>query len=212
MRISRPSPSMVIASVALFVSLGGTSIAAVSFARNAGAVDGKSAVSASGTVSHAAGRLVATNKSGPDKGMIPGKFLAGVPHTQTFGKSFEVADNAPGAPITVGDAAGVGSLTATCNDQSAAPGVEDPTTTLNFVNSSGQIINIARRVGNGDGAVGLLASGTVAPLTIAGSNTFFYHVQTTSGVNLLINGVVRQDGRGTPTANCLVFGTVLEIS
>jgi hypothetical protein len=212
MKISRPSPALAVASIALFVSLGGTSMAAVSFARNAGAVDGKSAVSASGTVSHAAGRLVATNKSGPDKGMIPGKFLAGVPHTQTFGKSFEVADNAPGAPLTIGDAAGVGSLTATCNDQNATAGVEDPTTTLNFVNTSGQIINIARRVGVGDGAIGLLANQTVAPLTISGSNTFFYHVQTPQGVNLLINGVVRQDGRGAPAANCLVYGTVLEIS
>ncbi|WP_028059142.1 hypothetical protein [Candidatus Solirubrobacter pratensis] len=203
---------MVVASAALFMSLGGTSMAAVSFARNAGAVDGKSAVSASGTVSHAAGRLVATNKSGPDKGMLPGKFLAGVPHTQTFGKSFEVADNAPGAPLTIGNAAGVGNLTATCNDQNGAAGIEDPTTTLNFVNTSGQIINIARRVGVGDGAVGLLANQTVAPLTISGSNTFFYHVQTPQGVNLLINGVVRQDGRGAPAANCLVYGTVLEIS
>jgi hypothetical protein len=202
---------MAVAGVALFVSLGGTSIAAVNYAQNAGAVDGKSAVSASGTTSHAAGRLVATNKSGPDKGRIPGKFLAGVPRTQTFGKAFEVADNAPGAPVTIGDAAGVGTLTATCNDQAPAPGVEDPTTTLNFVNSSGQIINMARRVGNGDGAIGLLPNGTVAPLTIAGSNTFFYHVQTPQGVNVLINGVVRQDGRGGAAANCLVYGAVLQI-
>jgi hypothetical protein len=212
MRISRPSPSMAVAGVALFVSLGGTSIAAVSYARNAGAVDGKSAVAASGTTAHAAGRLVAANRSGPDKGMIPGRFLAGVPHTQTFGRAFEVADNAPGAPQAIGDAAGVGTLTATCNDQNAAAGVEDPTTTLNFVNASGETINTARRVGNGEGAVAPLANQTVAPLTISGSNTFFYHVQTPKGVNLLINGVVRQDGRGSPAASCLVYGTVLEIA
>jgi hypothetical protein len=212
MRISRPSPSMAVAGVALFVSLGGTSIAAVNYARNAGAVDGKSAVAASGTTSHAAGRLVATSRSGPEKGMIPGRFLAGVPHTQTFGKAFEVADNAPGAPQAIGDAAGVGTLTATCNDQNGAAGVEDPTTTLNFVNGSGDTINIARRVGNGDGAVAPLANQTVAPLTVSGSNTFFYHVQTPKGVNLLINGVVRQDGRGGPAASCLVYGTVLEVS
>jgi hypothetical protein len=156
--------------------------------------------------------LVATNSSGPDKGRIPGKFLAGVPRTQTFGKAFDVADNAPGAPLAIGDAAGVGTLTATCNDQAAAAGVEDPTTTLNFVNASGQTLNVARRVGNGDGAVAPLANQTVAPLTISGSNTFFFHVQTPKGVNLLINGVVRQDGRGTPAASCLVYGTVLEIS
>src|SRR5262249_50744176 len=145
-------------------------------------------------------------------GMIPGKFLAGVPHTQTFGKAFDVADNAPGAPLTIGDAAGVGTLTATCNDQAAAGGVEDPTTTLNFINTAGQTINAARHVGNGNNAVGAMANQTSAPLTIAGSNTFFYNVQTPSGINLLINGVVRQDGRGTPAASCLVYGTVLEIS
>ena len=75
MKISRPSPSMVVAGLALFVSLGGTSVAAVSYVTNAGAVDGKSAVSASSTLDHAAGRLVATSSSGPDKGRMPGKFV-----------------------------------------------------------------------------------------------------------------------------------------
>jgi hypothetical protein len=210
MKISRPSPSMAVAGVALFVSLGGTSMAAVNYARNAGAVDGKSAVSASGTTSHAAGRLVATNKSGPHKGMIPGRFLADVPHTQTFGRAFEVPDNAPGAPQTIGQAGSIGTLTATCNDQNGAPGVEDPTTTLSFVNTSGETINVARRVGNGNGSVDAVANQTVAALTIAGSNTFTYHVER-RGVNLLVNGVVRQDGRGSPNGTCLVYGTVLEI-
>jgi hypothetical protein len=210
MKISRPSPSMAVAGVALFVSLGGTSMAAVNYARNAGAVDGKSAVSAGGTTSHAAGRLVATNTSGPDKGRIPARFLAGVPHTQTFGRAFDVADNAPGAPQTIGDGGSLGTLTATCNDQNANAGVEDPTTTLNFVNTSGATINVARRVGTGEGAVAALANQTVAPLTIAGSNTFFFHIEA-AGRNLLVNGVVRQDGRGGPAASCLVYGTVMEI-
>ena len=47
MRFHKPSPSMVVASIALFVSLGGTSVAAVSYARNAGKVDGYDAVKAS---------------------------------------------------------------------------------------------------------------------------------------------------------------------
>jgi hypothetical protein len=92
---------MVIAGIALFVSLGGTSIAAVSYVSNAGAVDGKSAVYAGSSLSQAAGKLVATNRSGTDKGRLPGKFVADVPKTQTFSRSFEVADNAPGAPSTV---------------------------------------------------------------------------------------------------------------
>jgi hypothetical protein len=212
MRLRKPSPSMAVASLALFVSLGGTSVAAVNYARNAGKVDGKDAVSASTSTSKSAGKLVATNKSGPDKGRIPGSHLAGVAHTQTFGRAFDVADNAPGAPQTIGDGGSVGTLTATCNDQSPRAGVEDPTTDLNFVNTSGDFINVAKRVGvRDDGQVSAVPNGTVATLTISGSNTFFYHVEY-KGRNLLINGVVRQDGRGGTAATCLVWGTVQEIA
>src|SRR3954464_10426810 len=108
MRFSKPSPSMVVASIALFVSLGGTSGAAVSYARNAGKVDGYDAVKARSSTSKAAGRLVAANKSGPDKGKLPAKHLADVPVTQTFGRAFDVADNTPGAPVTIGDAGTLG--------------------------------------------------------------------------------------------------------
>ena len=72
---------------------------------------------AGASLSQAAGKLVATNRSGTDKGRLPGKFVADVPKTQTFGASFEVADNAPGAPQTLGDDRRFGTLTATCNDQ-----------------------------------------------------------------------------------------------
>lgn len=212
MGFSKPSPSMVVASIALFVSLGGTSVAAVSYARNAGKVDGKDAVKASSSVDKAAGKLVATNKSGPDKGRIPGKHLAGVPHTQTFGRAFDVADNAPGAPQLIGDGGSVGQLTATCNDQAPRAGVEDPITELNFVNTSGDFINVAKRVGvRDDGSVTAVANGTVAQLVIGGSNTFAYHVEY-RGRNLLVNGVVRQDGRASPAATCLVWGTVMEVT
>ena len=212
MRCTKPSPSMVVASIALFVSLGGTSVAAVSYARNAGKVDGKDAVKASASTSKAAGKLVATNRSGPDKGRIPGKHLAGVAHTQTFGRSFDVADNVQGAPQTIGDGGSIGTLTATCNDQSARPGVEDPITELNFVNNSGDFINVAKRVGvRDDAGVSAVPPGTVAQLVIGGSNTFAYHIEY-KGRNLLVNGVVRQDGRASTTASCLVWGTVQEIA
>ena len=62
-----------------------------------------------------------------------------------------------------------------------------------------------------DAAVSAVPNGTVAQLTIGGSNTFLYHVEY-RGRNLLVNGVVRQDGRGSPTASCLVWGTVQEIA
>src|SRR3954468_7936031 len=160
MKISRPSPSMVVAGLALFVSLSGTSIAAVSYVSNAGAVDGKSAVSAGSTLSPAAGKLVATNKSGTDKGRIPGKFITDVAKTQSFSRGFEVADNAPGAPQTVSLIKGLGSLTATCNDQNAAAGNEDPISVITFINASGAPMNVARRVGNGDGAISVAANQT----------------------------------------------------
>ena len=126
MKISRPSPSMVVAGIALFVSLGGTSMAAVNYASRAGSVDGKSAVYSGASLSQAAGKLVATDRSGTDKGRLPGKFVADVPKTPSFSNAFEVADNAPGAPQTLATIGGLGTLTATCNDQAAAAGNEDP--------------------------------------------------------------------------------------
>src|SRR4051794_4848849 len=210
MKISRPSPSMVVAGIALFVSLGGTSMAAVNYASRAGSVDGKSAVSAGSTLSHAAGRLVATNKKGTDKGRLPGKFVADVPKSQTFGHSFDVADNAPGAPQLVASFKGLGNLTATCNDQSAAAGVEDPISIITFNNTSGQTINVARRVGNGEGVLALVPNQTSASVAIGGSNTFLFHIEV-NGQNAIIMGGERQDGRGTAAADCGLFGTIMQV-
>ena len=210
MKISRPSPSMVVAGLALFVSLSGTSIAAVNYVARAGSVDGKSAVSAGSTLSHAAGKLVATNASGTDKGRLPGKFVADVAKTQSFSRGYEVADNAPGAPQTVTVIKGLGTLTATCNDQAAAAGNEDPISVLTFLNQSGQPVNVARRVGNGDGAVSVALNQTASSVSIGGSNTFIFHIEK-GGQNAMISGGVRQDGRGTPAAICVVFGVVTQI-
>ena len=135
MKISRPSPSMVVAGIALFVSLGGTSIAAVNYASRAGSVDGKSAVFSGATLSQAAGKLVATNRSGTDKGRLPGKFVADVPKTAVFSNVFEVADNAPGAPQTLVTVSGLGTFTATCNDQNGAAGNEDPISIVSLFKS-----------------------------------------------------------------------------
>jgi hypothetical protein len=210
MKISRPSPSMVVAGIALFVSLGGTSIAAVNYAARAGSVDGKSAVYSGATLSQAAGKLVATERSGPDKGRIPGRFIADVPKTAVFSNVFEVADNAPGAPQTLAVISGLGTLTATCNDQASAAGNEDPVSTVSFLNQSGEPVNVARRVGNGDGALAVAPNQTVASLTVGGSNTFLFHIERRSQ-NAMINGGIRQDGRGTPAASCVVFGVVEQV-
>jgi len=210
MKISRPSPSMVIAGIALFVSLGGTSVAAVSYATRAGSVDGKSAVYSGASLSQSAGKLVATERRGADKGRLPGRFVSDVPKTAVFSNVFEVADNAPGAPQTAAVISGLGTLTATCNDQSNAAGVEDPISTVSFLNQSGEPVNVARRVGNGDGALAAAPNQTAEPLTVGGSNTFMFHIERRSQ-NAIINGGIRQDGRGTATASCVVFGVVEQI-
>jgi hypothetical protein len=211
MRISRPSPSMVVAGAALFISLGGTSVAAVSYASRAGSVDGKSAVSASSSLSHAAGRLVATSKSGTNKGRLPGKFLSGVAKTTPIRGVFDVADNAPGAPQAVAIMSGLGTVSATCNDQNTGLGVEDPVTVISFINQSGDPANVARRAGVNDGAVGVFANQTVASLSIAGSNTFTFQIEH-KGRQAFISGAVRQDGVRTAAATCVVYGLVYQAS
>ena len=210
MKISRPSPSMVVAGIALFVSLGGTSVAAVNYASRAGSVDGKSAVSASSTLSRAAGKLVATNSSGPNKGRLPGKFLSEVAHAEGFSAAYEVADNTPGAPQNVRSFGGLGSLTATFNDQNAAAGNEDPISVVTFLNQSGAQISVARRVGNGDGAFSVQPNQTAASVNIAGSNTFVFHIAR-GDQNAIIEGAVTQAGRGTATGTCGIFGVLTQV-
>ena len=209
MKISRPSPAMVVAGIALFVSLGGTSVAAVSYAARAGSVDGKSAVSAGSTLDHAAGRLVATNASGPDKGRLPGKFVADVAKTSSFSKGYNVNDNVAGAPELVATIKGLGTLTATCNDQNAAAGNEDPISIITFNNTSGQTVNVARRVGGGDGALSGMPTATATSVSVGGSSTFFFHIEL-NGQNAIVQGGERQDGRGTSSAACYVFGVVTQ--
>lgn len=210
MKISRPSPSMVVAGIALFVSLGGTSFAAINYATNAGAVDGKSAVYAGASLNAAAGKLVATNRSGSDKGRIPGKFVADVARTQSFNRGFDVADNAPGAPQLVTTIKGLGTFTATCNDQNKTVGNEDPISVLSFNNTSGAAVTVARRVGNGEGALDVLANQTSSSLSIGGTNTYTFHIAY-GDHNAIIQGAVGQTGRGTPAAACGFFGYVMQV-
>lgn len=214
MKLKPPSPSMVVALVALVMALSGTAVAAVNFAANAGAVDGKSAVADGALLSQAAGRLVATQRSGAGKGRIRAKYLdlSGAVRGQsaTFGRAFDVADNQTLAPVTIGSVPGLGTVTATCNDQKAAAGVEDPSTVIAFANSSGDAVNHSKRVGNGAGTVEALANGVQTTLTINGSNTFELHLER-KGFNYVVQGVVRQDQSSTAAAQCLVYGYALII-
>lgn len=210
MRRFTPSPAMVVALLALVTATTGTAIAAVSYATNAGAVDGKSAVASGATLSQATGRLVATQRSGSGKGRIATKYLdlAGTPRTATFGRAFDVADNATGVATAIGGIPGLGTLTAQCIDQNQTVGNEDPATTVTFANTSGDTVNIARTVGAQNPQVTSLANGTQDAFTIGGSSTFTLQVER-RGVNYLAQGVVRQDGRGTKAASCLIYGLAI---
>jgi hypothetical protein len=71
-----PSPAMVVALVALFVALTGSAAAVtVSYALNSDKVDGKHAVGAGATRTKAAGKLVATKRTGAQKGQFAKKFI-----------------------------------------------------------------------------------------------------------------------------------------
>jgi hypothetical protein len=202
----KPHPATVISIIALVMATTGSAVAAVDYASRAGQVDGYSAVGASSSNNRAAGNLVATAKGGSDKGKIPFKFLADVPATSSFAVPFEVVDNQVGATQTLA-ATPLGSLTASCRDEQAAAGTENPRTFVDWVNSSGTDVNVARRVGNGDGAVTLQPNSTVVSVEIAASQTFLFHVQS-GGTQVVVTGAVRQDRVNPATGACLVWGTV----
>jgi hypothetical protein len=212
MRIRKPSPSLVVAFVALVFAMTGTAVAAVSYASNAGAVDGKSAVGASSSTAHAAGRLVATAAGGSAKGQIPARFLAGVVQGtgQPFVQSVPVSDNANLAPVTLVSVPGVGTLSAGCDDQARNPGREDPLTALSFTNQAGAPISFERTIGTAQPLVSTLEIEAIATAQIPASTTFSLNVQ--SGLtNLRLEGVVRQDGQGTADGRCVVYGAAVRL-
>ncbi len=202
---------MIVACIALFVALGGTSIAAVSFARNAGKVDNKDAHRAGTSRARAAGDLVATSRSGPHAGQIPGKFLADVPKSDPFGRFLEVQDNAVGAPVTLTTQAGFATVSAACNDQDPAPGIENSAIVISVANQSGGPVNLARRQGAGGPAVVEFANGTVQSFTVLGANAIEVLLQKPDGTAMLIDAGARQVGQGTPSAGCNVFGVALNV-
>jgi hypothetical protein len=196
---------MVVACVALFVALGGTSIAAVNYARNAGKVDGRNAYKAYRGNAKVAGHLVATRSSGPNAGKIPHKFLADTPFGDGFGALLQVNDNAAGPATPLADT-GLGTLTTACNDQDARANREDPVTTVSFVNDSGGGVNTSRRVGTNQGQISVQQNGETESVQIRGSNTFSFLVESFSTV-VQVEGFVRQEGANSAAASCLVVGS-----
>jgi hypothetical protein len=203
---------MVVALVALVFAMTGSAAAVVSFARNAGAVDGKSATTSSASNSFAAGKLVAVRKSGQLRGTLPSKFLDPntVPREFVFGRSAEVIDNGSETPFTIATIPGFGTVTATCGDENNNTSNENPKTTIAFGNTSGQTIEFARATGSGSVAVVNLANNQASSFTINSSNTFTLQAQKL-GTNLQVNGVVRQNGQGTNNASCINYGRVSQL-
>jgi hypothetical protein len=205
----RPSPSLVLSIVAVVFSLAGTSVAAITYVRNAGAVDGQSAVSWRSSQKQAAGKLVTTASTGTTAGKIPQRFIDLTGFMQgykgTFHQALDVSDNLAGAPVAIGGFPGLGSLTAACNDQNNKAAIEDPQATIAFANTSGQTVNLTRTVGNGAATVTALANGTQDTFTINNANTFRLDVDL-NGTNYSAEGAVRQDGSGTATGQCAIWG------
>jgi hypothetical protein len=212
MRIRKPSPALVVAIVALVMACGGSAVAAIDFARNAGAVDHLSAVKASKSTKKARGRLVATAKKGKHPGQIPAKFLelSGTPKATTFALGVPVTDNATGA-ANVLNASTFGRLTLACNDQSTKKGVENPTSQIGFTSTYPNALNVAHTIGGGAPVVKSLQPNTVDEFPINGTSTFRVHVEY-GGVDVVYEGIVRQIGAGTANASCLAVGTAETVS
>jgi hypothetical protein len=211
-KLGRPSPAMAVSLIALVFAMTGSAAAVVSFARNAGAVDGKSAVGAGVKNGTAAGKLVATRRTGALAGTIPLQFLdPATGRSQQYGQSTEVIDNGAVVPTSIASIPGFGTLQATCSDQNSAAGKEDPSTTVTFVNTSGVPVSFARALSaGGSTAVASLVPNQTAEFTVNGSNTFVLNIYK-QGASLLVNGVVRQDGAGTAAATCVDYGQATQV-
>lgn len=205
MRIRKPSPAMVVAIIALVMASTGSAVAAVNFARNAGAVDRLSAVDAGASTTRARGKLVATGRAGENSGRIPSKFLSGIVYGDSFGVFGAVADNAAGAPADVATSA-LGRLTLACSDAAPAAGTEDPQMTVTLSNISGRDISLYRRVGVGDPTIVTLANGAADSFVINNQNNFHIHMES-FGLNVTFEGVVRQVNPRTGDASCFAYGT-----
>jgi hypothetical protein len=211
-KISKPSPAMVVALIALVFAMTGSAAAVVSFARNAGAVDGQSATTSSASTAFASGKLVSTRRTGALRGTLPSKFLDPntVPRQFVFGRNAEVIDNGSEVPFTIATIPGFGNVTATCGDENNTAGKENPKTTITFSNTSGQTIEFARATGTGSVALANLANSQASSFTITASNTFTLQAQKL-GTNLLIQGVVRQNTIDPANASCINYGSVSQL-
>jgi hypothetical protein len=208
---------MVVAVIALIVALSGTAIAAVDFAQNAGAVDGRSAVGARASLREAAGKLVATADGGTGKGQIPARFLQGVMRggTASLSKYLHTVDNQAGRPTALLIVPGIGRMDAECDDVDPAVGTATTRTSISFTASVKQGVNISRLLGRDIAAaqrpdVFTAPKGQVVPI-IASADGLFEVVMEAKGRSVLVIGAARTDNAPGPRAACLIWGTAFRI-
>jgi len=210
---------MVIALIALAVALSGTAIAAVAvdFARNAGAVDRKSAVSASASKAAAAGKLVATQKRGRNRGRIPGRFISDVMQggSDDLTGYLSVEDNKNGRVVRLLDISGVGRLNFQCRDQDPAVGKESTQTVVTFNATNAKGVNVSRLLGRNidraeDGVVFSAVPGTPVPI-INFADSLFQLILQAGDKSVLVMGSSRSNLNRSANAACLVWGASLRI-
>jgi hypothetical protein len=209
---------MVVAIIALVVASSGTAVAVVSYASNAGAVDGKSAVTADSTTARAAGRLVATARTGPERGRLPEKFVSGVMKggSASLTKYMRVIDNAPGPVVPLAIIPKVGRLDAQCRDQDPAPGVESTQTVITFTALDSGGVNVSRLLGRDiesarNAVVFTALKNTPVPI-LSFADSLFQLVLQAHERTVFINGASRSDQNRSPDAACLVFGVALRVN
>ena len=219
MKLKRPSPAMVVALVALVMSMTGGAIAAVNYAQNAGKVDGYDAVKAKSSNNKAAGNLVATYPGGKLKGKLPFRFLSGAASQSALadvaarardGMDFtSVSDNAETTQKTLIDL-DLGELRISCVDQNANTGVENGGTRVTVTNDSGGQTAIARRLGTAQLVFETLENGSSDSFVVGQENTFTVQLAG-PGRTVLVEGAARQRSENTPDGACEVWATALVV-
>lgn len=209
---------MVVALIALFVASSGTAVAVVGYARNAGAVDGKSAVAASSLLERAKGRLVATASAGPNRGRIPDRFVSNVMRggATSLTRYLHVNDNAGGPVVPLAIIPRIGRLDAQCRDQDPAPGVESTQTVITFTAADPGGVNVSRLLGrdieSARNAVVFTALKDQPVPIISFADSLFQLVLQARDRTVFINGASRSDANRTGDARCLIFGIGLRVS
>ena len=221
MKLRRPSPAMVVALIALVMSMTGGAIAAVNFAQNAGKVDGYDAVKASSGTNKRAGNLVATYAGGKLKGKLPFRLLSGAASTGSVSslrdamargrnnaELIAVPDNTATAVATLLDLE-LADLQVSCFDQADQPSRENAATRVTVANKSGGGVNVSRRVGVTAPVITTLDNGTTDTFDVGQENTFHVQLQAGDAKTVLVEGTARQVGQGTNESHCAVWATAV---